>query len=91
MSKDKLINSKDFKWNSKTVYQLYYLFLININYLIFLVLIMSGLAKMDLYHVLMLFIFVWAALYPAAFTKHVVWVLLYADLFVVIKYAFTLV
>lgn len=73
------------------MYQIYYLFLVNINYLLCLFLIMCGLIKMDLYHVVMLFVFVWAALYPAAFTKHVVWVLLYADLFVFIKYVFTLI
>lgn len=79
------------KLDSTTTYQLYYLFIININYLVFLFLIMSGLAKMDLYHVVMLFVFVWAALYPAAFQRNVIWVLLYADFFVLAKYIFTLV
>ena len=50
-----------------TLYQLYYLFILYINYPIFLFLIMSGLAIMDFYHVFMLFVFVWAALYPEAF------------------------
>lgn len=52
---------------------------------------MSGLAAMDLYHVSMLFIFVWAALYPAAFQRNVIIVLFYADSFVVARYVFSLI
>jgi hypothetical protein len=57
-----VFNILDF--NRSTSSQLIYLSLIYMKYPIFLLLVMSGLAKMDLYHVLLLFIFVWAALYP---------------------------
>jgi len=52
---------------------------------------MSGLAKLDLYHLIMLFVFVWAALYPAAFQRNIVWVLIYADVFIIAKYIFSLI
>lgn len=67
------------------------MFLINIDIVIQLFLLMSGLAAMDLYHVSMLFIFVWAALYPAAFQRNVIIVLFYADSFVVARYVFSLI
>ena len=52
---------------------------------------MSGLAKLDLYHLIMLFVFVWAALYPAAFQRNIVWVLIYADVFIIAKYIFSMI
>jgi uncharacterized membrane protein len=54
-------------WGVSTLYQLVYLLILYINYPIFLFLILSGLTKMDFYHVALLFVFVWAALYPQAF------------------------
>lgn len=52
---------------------------------------MSGLGKMDFYHVFLLFVFVWAALYPEAFERNVIWLLVYADAFVLAKYLYTLI
>ena len=52
---------------------------------------MSGLAKMDFYHVFLLFVFVWAALYPVTFQRNVIYILIYADFFVLAKYIYTLV
>jgi hypothetical protein len=52
---------------------------------------MSGLGKMDFYHIFLLFIFVWAALYPEAFERNVFWLLVYADTFVLAKYIYTLI
>ena len=68
-----------------------YLSLVYIKYPIFLLLIMSGLGKMDVYHIVLLFVFVWAALYPQAFEKNIRWLLIYADTFVFLKYLYTLI
>jgi len=68
-----------------------YLSLVYIKYPIFLLLIMSGLGKMDVYHIVLLFVFVWAALYPQAFEKNIIWLLIYADTFVFLKYLYTLI
>ena len=69
----------------------FYLTIVYIKYPIFLLLIMSGLGKMDFYHIFLLFVFVWAALYPEAFERNVIWLLVYADFFVFIKYLYTLI
>jgi hypothetical protein len=60
------------------------------NYPIFLLMIMSGFVRMNLFHVLLLMIFVGAALFPVAFSKRVIWVLLYVEFFILAKYVFTL-
>ena len=52
--------------------------------------IMSGFVRMNLFHVLLLMIFVGAALFPVAFSKRVIWVLLYVEFFILAKYIFTL-
>jgi len=45
---------------------------------------------MNIVHIILLFVFVWAALYPEAFEKNVIWLLVYADFIVFIKYALSL-
>lgn len=65
--------------------------LVYIKYPIFLLLIMSGLGKMDFYHIFLLFVFVWAALYPEAFERNIILLLIYADFFVAAKYVYTLI
>jgi len=60
------------------------------KYPIFLLLVLSGLASMNIVHIILLFVFVWAALYPEAFEKNVIWLLVYADFIVFIKYALSL-
>jgi len=78
-------------FNRSTFAQLNYLALVYIKYPIFLLLIMSGLGKMDFYHIFLLFVFVWAALYPQAFERNIIWLLIYADFFVFAKYTYTLI
>ena len=45
-------------------YQLLFLFLIYIEYPMMIFLVIAGLDKMDIYHIVMLFFFVWYTLRP---------------------------
>ena len=62
-----------------------------LEYPLFLALVMSALAKMDFYHVFLLFIFVGYTLFPRFFLKNTIFLLIYAEFFVFIKYVWTLV
>lgn len=82
--------NKLFRWRKSTWHKIWYVILVNINYVILACLVLAGLARMDLYHATLLIIFVWATFYPAMFQKYSKFVLLYTELFIVLKYLYTL-
>lgn len=55
-----------------------------------LFLVIAGLDKMDIYHVTMLLFFVWYTLQPSIIKNNSIWMLVYASLFVLEKYVYTL-
>lgn len=55
-----------------------------------LFLVFAGLDKMDIYHITMLFFFVWYTLKPSIIKNNSIFLLVYADLFVLEKYIFTM-
>ena len=50
----------------------------------------AGIAKLNLYHASLLIIFVWSTFNPQKFQQYSVFVLIYAEIFIVIKYIYTL-
>jgi|LauGreDrversion4_2_1035121.scaffolds.fasta_scaffold18299_1 hypothetical protein len=70
---------------------MFYLIVVYLEYPLFLALVLSGLSKMDFYHVSLLFIFVAYTLFPRFFHKNSILLLLYADLFILMKYVWTLI
>ena len=54
-------------------------------------LVIAGLDKMDIYHIVMLFFFVWYTLRPQIIKNNSIWLLIYANLFILEKYIYTLV
>jgi len=75
---------------SSLFYQFLFIFLIYIEYPMMLFLVIAGLDKMDIYHVMMLLFFVWYTLRPQIIQNNSVWLLVYANLFVLEKYVYTL-
>lgn len=55
-----------------------------------LFLVLAGLDKMDIYHITMLFFFVWYTLKPSIIKNNSIFLLIYADLFVLEKYIYTM-
>ena len=54
-------------------------------------LVLAGLDKMDVYHIVMLLFFVWYTLQPQIIQKWSIYLLIYADAFLVEKYIYSLV
>lgn len=71
-------------------YQFLFLFLIYIEFPMMLFLVIAGLDKMDVYHITMLFFFVWYTLSPRIIQKTPIILLIYANVFVLEKYVYTL-
>ena len=74
-----------------TIYQAFYLSMIYIELPLMLTLIIAGLTKMDLYHIALLMFFVVYTLYGEKMNNFALYLLLYADFFVMEKYIYTLV
>ena len=55
-----------------------------------LFLVLAGLDKMDVYHIMMLLFFVWYTLKPKIIQKWSVYLLLYANIFLIEKYIYSL-
>ena len=81
----------DLSKNKSTMWQIIYLVVLYLEYPLFLAMVMSGLAKMDFYHIFLLFIFVAYTLFPKFIGKNSIFLLIYADFFVLTKYVWTLV
>jgi len=74
-----------------TIYQAFYLSLIYVELPLMLTLIIVGLDKMDLYHIVLLMFFVVYTLYGDKIKNFALYLLLYADFFVLEKYIYSLV
>lgn len=81
---------EDLSKNKSTIWQIIYLIVLYLEYPLFLAMVMSGLAKMDFYHIFLLFIFVAYTLFPKFFVKNSIFLLIYANFFVLTKYVWTL-
>ena len=68
-----------------------FLFLISIEYPLMLFLVMAGLDKMDVYHIVMLLAFIAYTLYPKAINDRPILLLAYANFFTLEKYLYTLI
>ena len=75
---------------SSIIHQLFFLFLIYIEYPLMMFLVTAGLYVMDIYHVTMLLIFVVYTTCPKFVKKWTIVILIYADFFVLEKYIYTL-
>ena len=64
--------------------------MIYIEYPLMLFLVIAGLDKMDVYHIVMLFYFVWYTLKPSIIKNSSIFLLIYANLFIMEKYLYTL-
>jgi len=71
-------------------YQFLFLFLVYIEYPMMLFLVVAGLDKMDIYHITMLLFFVCYTLKPSILKNNTIYLVIYADLFVLEKYIYTL-
>lgn len=76
---------------SSTFYYFAFVVLTNLDLLAFVVIFFSGVNKIDFYHVFLLFFFVAYILWPTAFVRNYVVLLLYVDFFVFEKYLYTLI
>ena len=76
--------------NGSLFYQFLFLFLVYIEYPLMIFLVLAGLDKMDIYHITMLFFFVWYTLQPSIIKNNSIFLLIYADLFVLEKYIYTM-
>ena len=70
--------------------QLFYLFLVNLDYFTLYCLTIVGLWQVDLYHLSIMAIFVWAALKPDSFKRNIIFVVLYTFAFTVARYVYSL-
>lgn len=77
--------------NMPTVHSMLYLFLINIYVVVWTYLVIFSLLVMDLFHVFVLIIMIFAQFQPKFFNRNVWWLLLYANLYVLMKYIYTLI
>lgn len=76
---------------SSLVYQFSFLFLIYIEYPLMLFLVVAGLDKMDIYHIVLLFVFVLYTLFPKTVVNNSVYLLVYSLFFILEKYVYSLV
>ena len=76
--------------NASILYQFLFLFLRYVEYPLMLFLVLAGLDKMDVYHIMMLLFFVWYTLKPKIIQKWSVYLLLYANMFLLEKYIYSL-
>jgi hypothetical protein len=76
---------------SSTFYYLFFVILNNLDLVAFVVIFFSGVNKIDFYHVFLLFFFVAYILWPAAFIRNYIFLLVYVDFFVFEKYLYTLI
>ena len=63
----------------------------NIQTVLIVFLLIAGIAKLNLYHASLLIIFIWSTFYPQAFQRYSVWVLIYCECFIILKYVYTLI
>ena len=71
-------------------YQFLFVFLVYVEYPLMLFLVIAGLDKMDVYHIMMLLFFVWYTLSPDIIKNNSIYLLIYANLFILEKYIYTL-
>ena len=71
-------------------YHFLFLFLIHVEYPMMLFLVVAGLDKMDIYHITMLLFFVWYTLNPSIIKNKSIYLLIYANIFVLEKYVYTM-
>ena len=76
---------------SSTWYQVMFLALVYVEFPLMLVLVVAGLDTMDLYHIVLLIFFVVYTLAGNKLNRFSLYLLIYADFFVLEKYAYTLV
>ena len=76
--------------STPTLQQLFYLAMIHLEYPLLLCLVLAGIDKMDLYHILLLIFFVVYLLFPDSMSKWSIALAVYADFFVIEKYIYTL-
>ena len=76
---------------SNSLYQLFFILLIYIEYPLMLFMVIDGVTEMDIYHIMFIFLFIIYTLFPRVINKYSLVLLIYADVFVLIKYVYTLV
>ena len=64
--------------------------MIYIEYPLMVFLVIDGVSKMDIYHLMFIIFFVIYTLFPKVLNKYAIVLLVYADIFVLIKYIYTL-
>ena len=72
------------------LYQLFFILLIYVEYPLMIVLVISGVSKMDIYHILFIVFFTVYTLFPVVMNRASLALLLYSDAFVLIKYLYSL-
>ena len=87
---EKALTSKIGNRNASLGYQFLFLFLRYIEYPLMLFLVIAGLDKMDVYHIMMLLFFVWYTLRPQIIQKWSIYLLIYANVFLLEKYIYSL-
>lgn len=73
------------------VYHFSFLFLRYIEYPLMLFLVVAGLLKMDVYHIVLLLVFVVYTLFPNVVVNNSVYLLVYSLFFILEKYIYSLV
>ena len=75
---------------SNAFYQLLFITLIYIEYPLMIFLVMDGVSQMDLHHIMYIVIFILYTLYPIFISRYSILLLIYADLFILSEYLYTL-
>ena len=64
--------------------------LIYVEYPLMIFLVIDGVSRMDVYHILFIGFFIVYTLFPRVINKYSIVLLIYADIFVLVKYIYTL-
>lgn len=71
--------------NSKTIYYILFLILLNLDVLCFVVIFLSGVDRIDFYHIALIFFIVAFTIWPICFKRSFILLLIYVDFFVIEK------
>ena len=67
-----------------------FILLIYVEYPLMVFLVIDGVSKMDVYHIIFIIVFVIYTLFPQVINKYSILLLIYSDIFVLMKYVYSL-
>ena len=76
--------------NSNTFKNVLLLIISNLDFILLFTILISGVNKVDMYHLLFLLMFVCYVIYPDKHLKITLFVVVYSELFIILKYIYSL-